>query len=201
MLLSYCMALIKCPECGKEVSDTCEQCVHCGYIFPKEEKIETLVTLKKGTFLPLLFVFLGLWPAFIVITIVFALGINGINDDVLKAFLTFLYFAFNLPVFAIAELVLFICLIKKINRTVRNNKNAGKTIGYDENANAFVIPSAHGKMVLPAQDIAQLYGPKYLKIIYYRSHNRYSEYLGFVTREDVALLTKKLNEAKNKIVR
>lgn len=25
------MALIKCPECGKEVSDTCETCIHCGY--------------------------------------------------------------------------------------------------------------------------------------------------------------------------
>ena len=25
------MALIKCPECGKEISDTCEQCIHCGY--------------------------------------------------------------------------------------------------------------------------------------------------------------------------
>ena len=25
------MALIKCPECGKEVSDNCSQCIHCGY--------------------------------------------------------------------------------------------------------------------------------------------------------------------------
>jgi hypothetical protein len=25
------MALITCPECGKEVSDKCEQCIHCGY--------------------------------------------------------------------------------------------------------------------------------------------------------------------------
>lgn len=25
------MALIKCPECGNEISDTCETCVHCGY--------------------------------------------------------------------------------------------------------------------------------------------------------------------------
>ncbi len=25
------MALIKCPECGKEVSNTIEQCIHCGY--------------------------------------------------------------------------------------------------------------------------------------------------------------------------
>ena len=25
------MALIRCPECGKEVSDKAKQCVHCGY--------------------------------------------------------------------------------------------------------------------------------------------------------------------------
>ena len=25
------MALVKCPECGKEVSDTARNCVHCGY--------------------------------------------------------------------------------------------------------------------------------------------------------------------------
>lgn len=25
------MALIKCPECEQEISDTCEKCIHCGY--------------------------------------------------------------------------------------------------------------------------------------------------------------------------
>ena len=27
----YKMALIKCPECGKEISDKSKQCIHCGY--------------------------------------------------------------------------------------------------------------------------------------------------------------------------
>lgn len=25
------MAIIKCPECGKEISDTCSNCIHCGF--------------------------------------------------------------------------------------------------------------------------------------------------------------------------
>lgn len=29
------MALINCPECGKEISDKSKQCIHCGY--PLEE--------------------------------------------------------------------------------------------------------------------------------------------------------------------
>ena len=29
------MALIVCPECGKQVSDQAESCPHCGYPIPK----------------------------------------------------------------------------------------------------------------------------------------------------------------------
>lgn len=29
------MALIKCPECGKETSNQAERCVHCGYPIEK----------------------------------------------------------------------------------------------------------------------------------------------------------------------
>lgn len=30
------MALIKCPECGKEISDKAPQCIHCGYPIAQE---------------------------------------------------------------------------------------------------------------------------------------------------------------------
>ena len=31
------MALIKCPECGKKVSDKANACIHCGYPLDEEE--------------------------------------------------------------------------------------------------------------------------------------------------------------------
>ena len=34
------MALIKCPECEKEVSDTIENCIHCGYKIKKNTLID-----------------------------------------------------------------------------------------------------------------------------------------------------------------
>ncbi len=34
------MALIKCPECGKEVSTAAETCPHCGYPIKKNEPIK-----------------------------------------------------------------------------------------------------------------------------------------------------------------
>lgn len=36
------MALINCPECGKEVSDTAKSCPHCGYELKKSETKEFL---------------------------------------------------------------------------------------------------------------------------------------------------------------
>ena len=43
------MALIKCPECGKEVSDRAQACIHCGYPLQVEstEKKQTSTPLKK----------------------------------------------------------------------------------------------------------------------------------------------------------
>lgn len=34
------MALIQCPECGKEVSDKARKCPHCGYPLEELEKKE-----------------------------------------------------------------------------------------------------------------------------------------------------------------
>lgn len=32
------MSLINCPECGKEISDTCKKCIHCGYRLKKKSE-------------------------------------------------------------------------------------------------------------------------------------------------------------------
>ena len=43
------MALIRCPECGKEVSDTCDTCIHCGYRFRNgvHEQVSDYVIAKR----------------------------------------------------------------------------------------------------------------------------------------------------------
>lgn len=42
------MALIKCPECGKEISDKAESCINCGY--PLLKMIEDSINLKNEPF-------------------------------------------------------------------------------------------------------------------------------------------------------
>ena len=41
------MALINCPECNKEVSDTAKNCPHCGYMLSDTEKTSFTVEVKK----------------------------------------------------------------------------------------------------------------------------------------------------------
>lgn len=50
------MALIKCPECGKEISETAKVCPNCGYKIPrktmeKETKITIIITILVIAFL------------------------------------------------------------------------------------------------------------------------------------------------------
>ncbi len=41
------MALVKCKECGKKVSNKAEVCVECGYPLNKKKSSEEVVTLQK----------------------------------------------------------------------------------------------------------------------------------------------------------
>ena len=44
------MALIHCPECGKEVSDQAPACIHCGYPLAKaREERFALVLLSRDS--------------------------------------------------------------------------------------------------------------------------------------------------------
>lgn len=46
------MALIKCPECGKEISDTAKNCINCGYVLKEENNTAqpktVIVAPEKG---------------------------------------------------------------------------------------------------------------------------------------------------------
>lgn len=38
------MALIKCPECGKDISNKADACIHCGYPLSDEDKLGPEIT-------------------------------------------------------------------------------------------------------------------------------------------------------------
>ncbi|MEG1989988.1 MAG: zinc ribbon domain-containing protein [Clostridia bacterium] len=46
------MAIIKCPECEKEISDTSKKCINCGYTFKRKiiinKKVASIVSIVVG---------------------------------------------------------------------------------------------------------------------------------------------------------
>ena len=42
------MALVICPECNKEISDSVKKCPHCGYKLKKEKKENVGILSKNG---------------------------------------------------------------------------------------------------------------------------------------------------------
>ena len=44
------MALINCPECGKEISDKAEKCIHCGYPIKNESIVKKKAVQGKVVF-------------------------------------------------------------------------------------------------------------------------------------------------------
>jgi len=71
------MALINCPECQKEISDTTNTCVHCGYILIKNKTlIEKLKERKK-----ILFSISAVVIVAIIGITLFASGIIGVSSS------------------------------------------------------------------------------------------------------------------------
>ena len=72
------MALIKCPECGKEVSDSVYKCPNCGFMLKKP---------KRGIFGKIFyFTFMFVNVVFLLALVAYAIGIFNLDtktaDDV-----------------------------------------------------------------------------------------------------------------------
>lgn len=72
------MALINCPECGKEISDTCDACIHCGYKLSNNASSKDKKTNKKKV--PIIAILLVI-VIIIGISIASILIINSIREN------------------------------------------------------------------------------------------------------------------------
>ena len=60
------MAIIKCPECGQEISDQSRNCIHCGY--PLKKQKGTVLKEHRNKILAVGAVFLGICAVIVLIT-------------------------------------------------------------------------------------------------------------------------------------
>lgn len=75
------MALINCPECGKEISDTCESCIHCGYKLSNDSDSKDSKNNQSNKKKTSMIVILLIIVAIIGIGIVSILVVNSIREN------------------------------------------------------------------------------------------------------------------------
>lgn len=176
------MALIKCPECGKDVSDTCEQCIHCGFTLNRSKKTKT----KKDTHKE---------PEVIAVRS----RSGGIGGGILSlvvggimAFLGFVLLFYYWP-FMIMMIVGFIFIalgINNITEARKNNNNTYDCAYYDEqNAKVIIYSIAGEKYEISPEYITDVYRPIGLLNLYVKfndSGRMMKVDCGFCERSSVA---------------
>ncbi len=139
------MALVKCPECGREISDQADACIYCGYPLKKKQET-TIVTEKK----PLQSHVIGYRTGVGAPTIFY--GIYLFLDAILTP-LTILGLV-NLPelwpyytlLLVLYAFLLGICLFGLI-RVAINKNNRKNCIEYDAADQKFVLYTVYGREI------------------------------------------------------
>ena len=140
------MALIRCPECGKQISSKAKACPHCGYplddvIKPNEEElvIEPLLERKKSSIMASIFLFLFLELVFAA-GFVFCVLMSVLNHEVFQSldglFIVLMLLFGAASLIAIAGLVVTI-----IDRAKNNNRLDKDLIKYDKEQKLLIFYS------------------------------------------------------------
>ena len=140
------MALIRCPECGREISSRAKACPHCGFpmddvIKPNEEEviIETILERKKSSIVASIFLFLFLEVVFTA-GFVFCVLVNVYSQETFQSlsglFIVLMLLFGASSLIAIAGLVVTI-----IDRAKNNNRLDKDLIKYDKEQKILIFYS------------------------------------------------------------
>ena len=140
------MALIRCPECGREISSRAKACPHCGFpmddvIKPNEEEviIETILERKKSSIVASIFLFLFLELVFIA-GFVFCVLVNVYNQETFQS-LSGLFIVLMLLFGAASLIAIGGLVVTIIDRAKNNNRLDKDLIKYDKEQKLLIFYS------------------------------------------------------------
>ena len=188
------MALIKCPECGKEVSTAAKICPHCG--FPMEFRNETKTdentislytfSLQKSFRFPI--------GAFILIEILIGINLGfGFVGMYLPVIIGTVFFCSLLEAFSIFAMIYCIIEYKKLNNL------SGNKLKYDPSEKILIFEDVNRVLCkIPIDKIIQIDGPFTMVITYTDSFSkaRKKAIVGNICKADVLSLREKIGELK-----
>ena len=138
------MALIRCPECGKEISSTCLCCPHCGYSLTKPAPKRILPTAFRTS--------ASGWLAFFcVLSFILGFFFGGAGILMMVYFAiepSFLVFLIAGILFFVLSLYLFLSPIIHLVRIGQNSDLQEPCIAYDESSGSLILAPLNGKRIL-----------------------------------------------------
>ena len=141
---------IKCKECGKEISDTCDECIHCGFRLKEnanlseEKKLEVVAIRSKSGGLS------GGIVAIIMGSIMLAIGLYFVLID--KSYINVTLIIFGLVFVGLG--------INNINESRKNYNNQHECAYYDQTKEVFLLYSIAGeKYEVRPESIVEVYKP------------------------------------------
>ena len=186
------MALIKCPECGHEVSDKAVSCPNCGFPISHSSRPSNNHHLSEN--IQELCVFNGTKSiATPIVATVFIEVIIGILLGI--GFWTgggFLVFAFIIGI--VFEVMIPFLLVHDIKEISAINRMNGNCLYYDKETKHIFIMSENKNVIFikPLSKIIQFDGPRTLVITYRGDNNARARFIGGVTYREKIIELRKL---------
>ena len=196
------MALIRCPECGREISSRAKACIHCGFplddvIKPEEEKlvVEPVLTRQKASIVAAILTFLFCELIF-TIGLVICVVLMNIDNEFLKSLMGLLILLMAL--FGVAQLIAIGGLISAIvDRAKNNNRIKRNLIDYDNEKKVLIFNSYKDITIELDPDMVQHLDGNSKVFLYYKNENRKGRVtmltLGYAFKDDI-------NKARNTIL-
>lgn len=198
------MALIKCPECGKEISDQAPACIHCGFPLKKQAEeaqiLEPILSRKKVNALVPIIVYIlfdvllggGYALAFVFMSMNQSLWGVYVGIAVLLTFLTII------SIFAMVDTI--------VERAKNNNRLDINLIEFDKNKNELILKNHKDKLlIINPQSFRFLDGNEKVYLYYYETKTNNGKIkntqkmfiLGYAEKDDINKARELLNSLKN----
>ena len=156
------MSLIKCPECGKEISDKSKVCIHCGFPLHEEPVKEKPIEILKRSSSSIGGYIVGFFLINLISGLLtFALSIAFYKDNP----------AIFVGIATIADVIMFILALSfMISGIIRASKSNNRinipAIEYNPENKEFICHSTDDLVVnIPYQDVFSLTGYDQIKVI------------------------------------
>ncbi len=138
------MALIRCPECGKEISSTCPNCFHCGYSLrkPSPKRILPIAFRASAS---------GWLIFFCVLSFILGFFFGGAGITVMVYYAirpSFLVFLITGILFLALAFFLFLTPIINFVRIGQNSDLLEPCIAYDESSGNLLLAALNGKKIV-----------------------------------------------------